>query len=310
MPGLKGTAIGNGKRVVPAGPVVNPYLAVLLGVAAVASSAIFARLAAAPPMIIAFYRLGITVLILSSFVLAGRDSNFGRLERRDMVLACCSGAMLALHFTVWIASLNYTSVASSTVLVTMHPLFVITGGYLLWGETIKPPGLAGAAMAIAGSILVGISDFQAGGRAFYGDVLAFSGAIFMAGYVLVGRGLRKRLSLLPYVLLVYGAAALILLFGALGAGDPFWPYPATTWLWFAALAVLPTILGHTVFNWALKYVKAAVVSMSILGEPVGATVLAYFIFDEVPTLLRAAGGIIIITGLAVFIYTAGKEGEA
>jgi drug/metabolite transporter (DMT)-like permease len=140
-----------------------------------------------------------------------------------------------------------------------------------------------------------------GGQALWGDILAFSGAFFVAVYVLIGRNLRSHLSLLPYVFLVYGAATVTLLIFCLIMQLPLYPYQSINWLWFLLLAIVPTIFGHTVFNWALRYVKAAVVSVSILGEPVGATILAYFIFKEVPTALQITGGLVIIGGLYLFI---------
>lgn len=290
-------------------PIINPYLAVLLGVTGAGFSSIFTKLAEAPPLIIAFYRLSFTVLILAPFTFARGTGELRQMGKKDIILASFSGIMLALHFAVWIASLNYTSIASSTVLVTMHPLFVITGGYVFYREGIRPIGLAGACLAVVGSVIIGVSDFQVGGQALYGDLLAFSGAIFVAGYVLIGRGLRTHLSLLPYIFVVYGMASLVLFLSALLLGNRLGPYPAWTWIYFLALALVPTIGGHTVFNWALKYVKAAVVSVTILGEPIGATVLAYLIFHQVPTALQLLGGSIIIAGLAIFIWSSRGEGK-
>ncbi|MBO8137085.1 MAG: DMT family transporter [Desulfotomaculum sp.] len=284
-------------------PIINPYLAVVLGVLAAAFSSIFTKLAQAPPLIIAFYRLSFTVLLLAPAAYVTGRSELKRIGRKDLLLAVASGILLALHFAVWITSLNYTTVASSTVLVTMQPLFVIIGGYFLYQEKLTRRGLTGAAMALLGSIIIGINDFRVGGQALWGDLLAFAGAVFVAGYVLIGRKLRAKLSLFSYVIVVYGASALTLLVFSLAANLPFFSYESSTWLWFLLLAVVPTIFGHTVFNWALRYVKAAVVSVSILGEPVGATILAYFIFHEVPSLLQLAGGTIIITGLYVFIFS-------
>lgn len=280
----------------------NPLAAVLLGVAAVAFSSIFTKLATAPPLVIAFYRLAFTVTLLAPLALnsSGRQELKG-IKKLDLGMAVLAGAFLALHFSVWITSLNFTSVASSTVLVTMQPLFVVIGGVLFLHEKNSARGLAGAAIALAGSVLIGINDFQLGGTALKGDILAFSGAFFVAVYVMIGRKLRSRLSLFPYVFVVFGSAAAVLLIFNLAAGTRLYPYPAFDWLWFIALAVVPTIFGHTVFNWALRYVKAMVISVSILGEPVGATVLAYFIFQEVPGLLHIAGGITVIFGLCVFI---------
>lgn len=288
----------------PEKPRLNPYLAILFGIFGIAFASIFTKLAAAPPMVIAFYRLGFAVLMLAPPALASGRRELRQMNGRDLALAGLAGVLLALHFTAWISSLNYTSIASSTVLVTMQPLFVVTGGYLLFKEKIARQGLLGAFLALAGSVVVGVSDFQVGGRALWGDLLAFSGAIFIAGYVLIGRSLRHHLSLLPYVFLVYGTSTVILLLGSLLTGTPLYPYPPLTWLWLFLLALVPTICGHTVFNWALRYVKAAVVAVSILGEPVGATILAYFIFHQFPSLLQLAGGLIIITGLAVFIRAA------
>ncbi|MCL6610022.1 MAG: DMT family transporter [Peptococcaceae bacterium] len=286
-------------------PAIKPCLAVLLAVVAVSFSSIFTKLSSAPPLVIAFYRLLFTVALLAPLALNARGRReMAAMGIRDILLAVMSGAFLALHFAVWITSLNYTSISSSTVLVTMQPLFVITGGALFLGEKLPGSALAGAAVTIAGSVLVGVNDFQIGGRALFGDFLAFSGALFVAVYVLIGRLLRKKLSLFPYVFIVYSASAAILLPSCLLAGASLYPYPAGDWLCFLALAVVPTIFGHTVFNWALKYVRAAVVSVSILGEPAGATILALLIFQQVPGALQVIGGMVIIAGLFLFTKSA------
>ncbi len=290
------------------GPRLNPYLAVMLGVVAVSFAAVFTKLSTAPPLAIAFYRMIFTALLLLPFALAGSRAEFKTIGGRDLALALLSGAFLALHFAVWNTSLRYTSVASSTVLVTMQPLFVVGLGLVLFGEKLGLWGIAGAAVTLAGSVAIGFGDFQVGGLALRGDLLAFSGAIFFAIYILIGRSLRARLSLLPYVTLVYGAASLVLLFFMVVAGTPLYPYHPIDWLLFLALAVIPTVLGHTVFNWALRYVKAAVVSVSVLGEPVGATILAILLLGEKPGPVQLAGGLVIIAGLALFI-TAGSQGN-
>ena len=171
-------------------PRLNPYPAVLLGVVAISFAAIFTRLNTAPPLAIAFYRMGFTVLLLLPFIYRGNGrAELKAIGVRDLALALLSGAFLALHFTVWITSLRYTSVASSTVLVTMQPLFVIGLGLLLFKEKLSLQGAVGAVVTVAGSILVGAGDFQVGGVALWGDLLAFSGAFFIAMYVLIGRSL-------------------------------------------------------------------------------------------------------------------------
>lgn len=289
-------------------PFFNPYLAVLLGVVAVAFASVFTKLSTAPPLVIAFYRLLFTVLMIAPLALNSRGrKEIMSIGAGDLLPAVVSGAFLALHFAAWITSLSYTSISSSTVLVTMQPLFVITGGFLFLGEKLHKGALAGAAMTIAGSVLIGINDFQLGGKALLGDFLAFSGAFFVAVYVLIGRNLRKKLSLLTYVFIVYAASTALLLVANFLAGTALYPYPAGDWVCFLALALIPTILGHTVFNWALKYVRAAIVSVCLLGEPVGATVLAFLIFHQVPGLLQLTGGFIIIAGLFLFIKSSAER---
>lgn len=277
-------------------------MGVILAVVAASFSSVLTKLAGAPPLAIAFYRLFFALLLLAPLALnaAGR-AEFTRIPRKDLALAAVAGVFLSLHFAVWINSLNYTSVASSTVLVTLQPIFVVAGGFFFLQEKVSRQGLVGVALSLAGSVLIGIHDFRVGGEALYGDLLAFSGAFFVAVYVLIGRSLRGRFSLFPYVFLVYGTAAVFLLLLNLATATPLYPYPRQAWLWFFLLALIPTIFGHTVQNWALRYVKAAVVSVSILGEPVGATILAFFIFQETPGLLQLIGGATIILGLYTFI---------
>ena len=287
----------------------NPFLAILLGVAAVSFAAPFTRLATAPPLAIAFYRMFFTLLLLLPFLPRNiKPSEIRAIGWRDLALALLSGVFLALHFAVWNTSLRYTSVASSTVLVTMQPLFVVSLGLVLFGERPSMQGFAGAAVTIAGAVAVGAGDFLVGGPALWGDLLAFSGAFFFAIYVLIGRSLRRRISLLPYVTLVYASTSLVLLIVMIAAGTPLFPYPPPDWLLFLALAAIPTILGHTVFNWALRYVEASVVSVSILGEPVGATMLAFLLLGEKPGLIQLLGGLVIIAGLILFI-TASRSQE-
>ena len=291
-------------------PPFNPYLAVLLAVMCVSTSAIFVRLSTAHPLMIAFYRMGLSALFLAPFALnrSGRKELQG-MNNSDIIAAIIAGLFLAVHFTVWNTSLEYTSVASSTVLVTMQPLFVVTLGYFFLKEKISTKSIAGAALALTGSILVGAADFQIGGKALLGDILAFSGAFFIAVYFLIGRQLRAKLSLFPYVFLVYGTAAVFLFIANLLAGVPFYPYPPLDWLWFITLTIIPTIGGHTVYNWALRYVKTIVVSVSILGEPVGATILAFMIFHEMPGSQQLLGDLVIITGLFIFLISARTEEE-
>lgn len=281
-------------------PIVNPYLAVLVGVFAISFSALFVRLSSAPSMIIATYRLLFTFLLLAPFTLIRHRQDLHALPRRERGLAAASGACLALHFLTWFTSLNYTSVASSVVLVTTQPVFVVLGSWLLFREKISRPAMFGMILALTGSFIIGASDFQLDMRAFLGDLLALAAAVLVSGYLLIGRRLRGSVSLPAYTFFTYGSSALLLLVASLASRTPFYPYPAADWLLFMGLALVCTILGHTVFNWVLRYVQASVVSVSVLGEPLGAIIWASVFLHEYPTQRQLIGGAFIFAGLFLF----------
>lgn len=282
-------------------PAVNPYMVLALAVFCVSFGSLFSRLAEAPPLIIATYRMLFTVALLTPATLATSRREMTSLRRGDVLIALASGVFLALHFYTWITSLGYTTVASSTVLVTTHPIFVVIGSYLFLKEKIPLKALAAGAAAMAGVMLIGAGDFRLGQEALLGDLLAVSGAALVAAYMLIGRKLRQRLSILAYTFLVYGSSTVVLLLLTLATNTPMFPYPPATWLLFLGLALVPTIGGHTLFNWALGYLPAPVVSMSILGEPVGATVLALLFLGEVPSLQQLTGGAVILLGVYGFL---------
>lgn len=252
--------------------------------------------------------MSLTVLLLAGPLLLRNRQELFALRGRDLWLMGLSGLFLGVHFASWVASLQYTSVASSTVLVTLHPFVVLAAGAWLFGERVPPVAVIGVVLAISGSALVGWGDFSLGGTALYGDFLAFVGAVTVAGYILIGRSVRQRVGLLPYAAVVYGVAALALLLMAALTGTPLLGYAPREWGLFLALAALPTIMGHTVMNWALRYLKAAVVSVSILGEPVGASALAFLLFGEAPGSLSLTGGLLILVGIAVFVLTVEGKG--
>lgn len=286
-------------------PKVNPYLAVLVGVLAVSFSSLFVKLSGAPALIIAFYRLFFTFVILAPHTLLFSRSDLSVLTRRQALLSALSGLFLALHFVTWFTSLKYTSVASSVVLVTTQPIWVVAGGYVLFREKISLQSFIGGALALGGSIFIGAVDFQLGGTAVYGDLLAVAAAMFVSGYLLIGRRLRSQVNLPAYTFLVYGSASLVLGLSGLTSRQAFYPYPLQDWLLFLGLAVICTVLGHTVFNWALRYVQASVVAVFVLGEPLGAIVWALVFLQETPSLRQLAGGAVILTGL--YLFTRGTE---
>lgn len=288
-------------------PKVNPYLAVFLGVVAVSFSSLFVKLSTAHPFIIAFYRLLLTFLILLPLGWSGKISGLRQVSRRDALLAMLSGVFLALHFITWFTSLQYTSIASSVVLVTTQPIFVVLGSFFLYKEKIGVKALIGGAIALSGSIIIGAADFQYGGKALFGDFLALTGAVAVSGYLIIGRALRTKISLSVYTFLTYGSSSLVLGLVAGITGQSFYPYAAREWLLFLALAVVCTVLGHTVFNWALRYVQASVIAVGVLGEPVGAIIWATVFLGENPSARQLLSAAIILAGLYIFIKASGTS---
>ncbi|UIO43836.1 DMT family transporter [Brevibacillus brevis] len=284
-------------------PLFPPYLALLIGVIAISSSAIFVKLSDAPAPIIATYRLIFSVLLTLPFLFWNRGAlaEIGEMSKKVWLLCILSGTFLASHFLLWFESLNYTSVASSTVLVTLQPLFAFIGGYFFFGEKVRFLALTGGFLAIAGSFVIGWGDFQVGGMALWGDFLALMGAVTVTGYWLVGQYVRQHMSSFAYTLVVYTATSVILVAYDLTLGYSLVGYPAADWGWFFCLALFPTLLGHSIFNWIIKWLNTTTISMGILGEPIGTAILAYFILGEVVTPPQWIGGLIIIAGIYVFI---------
>jgi drug/metabolite transporter (DMT)-like permease len=302
--------------VTPNPPFLPPIIVILVGILAVSTGSIFVRFAQAyaPSLVVAAYRLGLAVLILSPLALSRHNRELRAIRGNERILAAFSGLFLALHFATWITSLEYTSVASSVVLVSTSPLWVALLSPLVLKEPLTRPILAGMGLALLGGLVVGLSDscgIKRGmfscpsfgefvrGKAFLGDVLALLGAWMAAGYLLIGRRLRVGMSLVPYVFLVYGMAALTLFGIMFLAGQSPWGYPPQAYLWLVLLALVPQLLGHSSFNWALGYLSAAFVSITLLGEPIGSTILAYFLLDETPTALKLFGAILILAGITI-----------
>jgi len=271
------------------------------------------RLSNAHPLVIAVWRLGFSVAVIAGILAAsGGWREWRALSRRDLALALGAGVLLALHFWSWNASLQLTSVAASVVLVNLQPVFVAAGSALWLREAPARAQILGIAIAVVGALVVGLGDAgvasAGGGRnAIAGDLLALVGAVTAAGYYLAGRRLRARLSIWPYVGLVYGACLVTLLALAAVVAVPLTPQPPREIAIFAALAAGPMLLGHTGMNWALGYLPAYVVNLTVLGEPVGATVLAAVLpgIAEVPTAATLVGGALILGGILVTLRRPG-----
>lgn len=278
-----------------------PYVAIAIGVISVSLSAIFVKLSSAESAVIAFYRMLFSVLIMSPVFLLKYKSELKLLQKRDWLFSIVAGLFLAFHFILWFESLNYTSVASSTVLVTLQPIFAFIGTYLFFKEKVAFQSIVAVIVAISGSLLISWGDFRVSGAALYGDGLALIACAFITGYLLFGQDVRKRLSLMTYTMVVYSVSTITLFFYVLFMGQSFGPYESTDWLLFVMLAIVPNLLGHTLFNWSLKWVSTNVISIAILFEPVGAAILAFFIFNEKLILSQVIGGIIVILGILMFV---------
>jgi drug/metabolite transporter (DMT)-like permease len=300
----------------PKRPPVPPFVAILFGILAVSTASIFIRFAQkeAASLVIAAWRLTIASIILVPVAATTHKRELSSLTRGDLLLALLSGLFLALHFATWITSLQYTTVASSVVLVSTVPLWVALLSPVTIKEPIRKAVLVGLILALIGGVVVGLSDACSmvtgrltcpspadfmHGRAFMGDLLALCGAIAGAGYLLIGRKLRAKMSLISYISLVYGMAAVVLVIIMLSAKENPFGYTPTIYLWLILLAVIPQLIGHSTFNWALGYLSAAYVSITLLGEPIGSTLLAYFILGETPTILKLMGGVLILVGIYI-----------
>lgn len=280
---------------------LKPYIAIAIGALSVSTSAILVKWAHAPAAVIAFYRLFFTVLFMTPFFIPYLNE-CRKISKRDWLLSIASGILLAFHFIVWFESLNYTSVTSSVVLVTLQPLFAFVGGYVFFKEKLTVSAFFSGLLAISGSVIISWGDFRISGEALFGDVLALLACAMVTGYWLVGQELRKRLSLMTYTYVVYGVSSLTLLVYSLVFRYPLLAYRKTDWICFILLALVPTLLGHSLMNWSVKWLSAATISMSILFEPVGAAILAYFLLGEIIQPLQWIGGILILTGIGTYLW--------
>jgi drug/metabolite transporter (DMT)-like permease len=276
---------------------IRLYLFLLIGIIAVSTASIFIKLCDAPALIIATYRMTVASLMLLPF--ATYRKVWKGWSKNEIGWLILSGILLALHFAFWIASLKYTSVASSVVLVTTNPIFVGIGARLFLKERIGLNLILGIILSVLGSGLIGYGDMTLSKEALMGDGLALLGAVTASGYLLVGRKMRKGQDLLSYIFPVYSMAAVVLVILSLSFQKHFFGYSSSTYLFLFLLAIIPQLIGHTTFNWALKYLPASIVAITILGEPIGSTILAYFILCEGLTLWKILGGISIFAGILI-----------
>lgn len=286
----------------------------VFGILFVSTASIFIRYAQveAASIVIAAARLTIASIVLLPVVLLNYRHEWQSLTLKELGKGVLSGVFLAFHFASWITSLQYTSVASSVVLVTTTPLWVALLSPIILKEHIRKLVIIGLIISVSGGFIVGLSqmcEFSSGrliceleifgGEALLGNFLALFGAWMAAGYMLMGRQLRKKLSTISYAGLVYSVSAVILIIAVIIQAEPVFTYSKQTYLWLLALGIIPQLLGHSLFNWSLKYVSAAYVSLSLLGEPIGTIILALIFLKESPTIIESIGALIILIGIVI-----------
>ncbi len=294
-----------------------PVLVLAASLIGISFAAPLIRLSASSAIVIATWRLGLSmVIVVAALLITGSWREWRLLSRREVLLAVGAGVLLALHFWSWNTSLRYTSVAASVALVNLQPV-LIAGVSALWlHESPSGRQWVGVVIAVVGALVVGLADVPGGvpgvvsamsggattaggGRALFGDLLALVGAVTAALYYLIGRRLRQRVGVWPYVAIAYGAAFVTCVAIALMSGEVLAPQPRRELAIFAGLAIGPMLLGHTGMNWALGHLPAFVVNLTTLGEPIGATILAALLpgIAEVPGVGTIVGGVLVLGGV-------------
>lgn len=280
---------------------INPLIIVFIGALGVSVSPILVKLSNSQALTISFYRLLITVLILSPYILTKNINEIKLLSKKQITRIAISGFFLGLHFSAWVLSLKYTSVASSTVLVNTSPIILVLMTYFVLKEKTTAKQVIAILFAFMGSIILAFGDFFGGSNAFVGDLYAVLGAVFVSFYLLIGNRVRQNVSMSSYTYLTYTFAMFTILIMNIFVKNSFVVTDVNEYVLFACMAIFPTLLGHSLFNFSLKYVNPTLISMAILTEPIIASVIAIFVFSEIPTLTQLVGSVIILSSIYSYI---------
>jgi drug/metabolite transporter (DMT)-like permease len=273
-----------------------------VGVVVISFASILIRFAQAegvPSLSIAAWRLIVASAVLLPYAWFRHRDELRDLSRREALLLAASGVFLGLHFAAWIASLGYTSVASSVVLVSMGPAFVGLGSWIFLGERPSRLLAAGIMVAAVGSVVISWGDLGQGQDQLVGDLLALTGAVMIAGYLMIGRKVRARRSLIVYVALVYGVAMVTVTLLVAVTGQPVLGFSPAAYGWLLALGLVPQLIGHSTLNWALRLLSATYVSIVTLAEPIGSAILAFLVLGESLTAATVVGGVLVLAGIYV-----------
>ncbi len=281
------------------------FLVLAIALIAVSHGAIFARLADAAPFAIAAWRLGLACLVVIPVALLAPGR--GQWSARAVALAAGAGFMLALHFATWISSLDHTTIARSVLLVSTAPIWVAVLQFLLERKRPTPVALLALALASVGALIVGSGGLK-DPAAVTGDLLAIAGAIAMAGYLLLSRASQATLPFRGYLGIAYGTAAAFLWFAVAVTGTAATGFDATTWWAFAGMAVVSQLIGHSGYNWSLRHLQPLFVAVALIGEPVIAACLGWWLLDEPVDGRTGLGGLFILAGIALGARAARRGG--
>jgi drug/metabolite transporter (DMT)-like permease len=258
-------------------------------------------MAGSGPIPAAFYRMALASIILAYPAMRKIRQTMSILTGQEKWLMLLSGSVLGLHFATWVTSLFYTTISNSVIIVSTQPIWVLIMEVIFLKSRLRKQPVIGMIIAIVGMIIISHGDLDLGTEYLIGDLLALAGAIFAAIYLIIGRKLRAKLDNIDYVFPVYTVAAICLLLIGLFRGENMHNFRIETWMFFILLALVPTVVGHSLYNWLLKYVDAHKVATTILGEPIGATILAIIFFDQIPSWWTAVGGVFILAGIFIVL---------
>ena len=283
----------------------KPYLALFSAIVAVSFASIFIlSVESAPPLSIAFYRLFFTTLLIFPFVLFKKKirKEFRNIPLSTYLIMIIIGLILAAHFALWITSLTKTSVASSVILVTAHPIIVAPISYFFLREKLSFINSIGITLSLVGVIILVWGNYgfpTMGIDTLEGNILAMLGGVAAGLYILGGRKIRKTVSILPYALVVYTVGTLMLFIICLFFNAPVYNLSLKDYQIILLMALVSGIFGHTLYNWSLEYIRASVASVFLLGEPIGSSLLAYAIpwINQEPSIYTLIGGSIILSGI-------------
>ncbi len=282
---------------------LSKKLIILIGVLGISSSAVFIKFADAPSAVLVTYRNLLAFFMLLPFVLKNEREALKSLSKKSLLFGCLSGVFLAFHFLTYFDSVRFTSIASSNVLVSTEVFFVGLISFLFFKERIAKLGVFGILLSFIGTVIVAFSDLTFGIEALIGDFLAVVAALLAAFYTLIGKEQRKGMTATLYTFLVYGSCAFVMTIFCLVSQTPLLGYAPINYLMALCLTLVCTFLGHSIFNWGIKYESAIYISTAKLASPIFAIILGFIFFSEIPSLIQVLGGVFIIIGIYIYIHS-------